>query len=126
LNAPTGGGEVEEEAGVAEDLKLLADFVADVPIAGMQFLKSRGQGVRILVGEFGFAGEHTRPRVSRPAPPPVEPGRNGSRDGGHAQGWVRSAGAPTTAREARALPKSGNGPKTGLEVEEEAGVAENL
>ncbi len=55
-----------------------------------------------------------------------EPGRNGSRDGGHAQGWVRSAGAPTTAREARALPKSGNGPKTGLEVEEEAGVAENL
>ena len=45
---------MEEEAGVAEDLKLLADFVADVPIAGMQFLKPRGQGVRILVGEFGF------------------------------------------------------------------------
>src|SRR5882757_9558530 len=74
-NAPTTGLEVEDEAGVAEDLKLLADFVADVPIAGMQFLKSRGQGVRILVGEFGFAGEHTRPRVFRPAPPPVEAGR---------------------------------------------------
>jgi len=46
--------EVEEEAGVAQYLKLLADFVADVPIAGMQFLKSRGQGVRIFVGEFYF------------------------------------------------------------------------
>jgi len=46
---------VEEEAGVAEDLKLLADFVADVPIAGMQFLQSRGQRVRIIIGEFGFA-----------------------------------------------------------------------
>ena len=54
-NAPAAGLDVEEEAGVAEDLKLLADFVADVPIAGMQFLKSRGQRVRILVGEFGFA-----------------------------------------------------------------------
>src|SRR5258708_36030288 len=47
--------DMKKEAGVAEDLKLLADFVADVPIAGMQFLKSQGQGVRILVGEFGFA-----------------------------------------------------------------------
>lgn len=46
---------MEEEAGVAQYLELLADFVADVPIAGMQFLQSRGQGVRILVGEFGFA-----------------------------------------------------------------------
>jgi len=37
-NAPTAGLEVEEEAGVAQYLELLADFVADVPIAGMQFL----------------------------------------------------------------------------------------
>jgi len=37
--------EVEEEAGVAEDLKLLADFVADVPIAEMQFLKLPNKSV---------------------------------------------------------------------------------
>jgi hypothetical protein len=29
-------GEMEEETAVAEDLQLLADFVANVPIAGMQ------------------------------------------------------------------------------------------
>jgi len=30
---------MNKEAGVAQNLELLADFVADVPIAGMQLLK---------------------------------------------------------------------------------------
>ena len=39
------GAEEGEEAEVSEDLKLLADFVADVGVAGVEF----GQGVRVGV-----------------------------------------------------------------------------
>jgi hypothetical protein len=50
---PVGGGAEEgEEAEVAEDLDLLADFVADVGIAGMEF--GQGAGVSVDVGESEF------------------------------------------------------------------------
>jgi hypothetical protein len=46
------GAEESEEAEVAEDLELLADFVADVGIVGMEF--GQGAGVSINVGESEF------------------------------------------------------------------------
>jgi len=38
-NLPEVGGGVSEEAAVAEDLELLADFVADVAVVGMEGLE---------------------------------------------------------------------------------------
>jgi hypothetical protein len=43
---------VEEETAVAEDLQLLADFVADVTVAGMQRFEFAFEGVDVLVCEF--------------------------------------------------------------------------
>jgi hypothetical protein len=43
---------MEEETAVAEDLQLLADFVADVTVAGMQGFEFAFKGVNVLVGEF--------------------------------------------------------------------------
>ncbi|MGB8476764.1 MAG: hypothetical protein WCE61_22000 [Candidatus Acidiferrum sp.] len=48
------GGEEGEEAEVAEDLELLADFVADVGVVGMELGKLGGVGVDVGWGEFGF------------------------------------------------------------------------
>jgi hypothetical protein len=47
-----GGAEEGEEAEVAEDLELLADFVADVGVVGMEF--GQGAGVSVDVGESEF------------------------------------------------------------------------
>jgi hypothetical protein len=56
LNEAIGGGAEEgEEAEVAEDLELLADFGADVGVVGMEFGQSRGVGVDVGEGEFEFA-----------------------------------------------------------------------
>jgi hypothetical protein len=41
-----------EEAEVAEELELLADFVADVGVVGMEF--GQGAGVSVYVGESEF------------------------------------------------------------------------
>jgi hypothetical protein len=49
------GGKEGEEAEVAEDLELLADFVADVGVVGMEFGQSAGVGVDVGESEFGFA-----------------------------------------------------------------------
>ena len=40
-----------EEAGVAEDLELLADFVADVAVVGMEFFQFGGEGVDFFVAK---------------------------------------------------------------------------
>ena len=55
FQSPGAVGEVGEETGVAEDLELLADFVADVAVVGMEFFQLAGVGVNVFVGEFGFA-----------------------------------------------------------------------
>jgi hypothetical protein len=49
------GGEEIEEAEVAEDLELLADFVADVGVVGMEFGQGAGVGVDVGESEFEFA-----------------------------------------------------------------------
>jgi hypothetical protein len=46
------GAEELEEAEVAEDLELLADFVADMSVVGMEF--GQGAGVSVDVGESEF------------------------------------------------------------------------
>ena len=43
-----------EEAGVAKDLELLADFVFDVAVVGMKFFQFAGEGVGVGGGEFLF------------------------------------------------------------------------
>jgi len=50
-----GGAEEGEEAEVAEDLELLADFVADVGVVGMEFGQGAGVGVDAGESEFEFA-----------------------------------------------------------------------
>ena len=44
-----------QEAEVAEDLELLADFVADVAVMGMEFREGAGVGVDVGESEFHFA-----------------------------------------------------------------------
>lgn len=44
-----------EEAGVAEDLELLADFVFDVAVIGMKCFHFAGEGVGVGGSEFLFA-----------------------------------------------------------------------
>jgi hypothetical protein len=43
---------VQQQAGVAQVLELLADFVAHMPVAGMEFFQMRRQLVGVVVGEF--------------------------------------------------------------------------
>ena len=40
-------------AGIAQDLKLLADFVADVAVVWMKFFQLTGEGVNVFVRKFG-------------------------------------------------------------------------
>ena len=57
-----------EKAEVAEDLELLADFVADVRVVGMKFSQSVGVGVDISESEFEFAqGLHYLKHIKGPA-----------------------------------------------------------
>jgi hypothetical protein len=57
-----------EKAEVAEDLELLANFVADVGVAGMKFGQSIGVSVDISESEFEFAqGLHYLKYVECPA-----------------------------------------------------------
>ena len=49
------GGKEGEEAEVAEDLELLADFVADVGVVGVEFGQGAGVGVDVGESEFEFA-----------------------------------------------------------------------
>ncbi len=62
------GGEEIEEAEVAEDLELLADFVADVGVVGMEFGQNVGVSVDVGESEFEFAYrvDHLE-HVERPA-----------------------------------------------------------
>ena len=56
LNEAVGAGTEEfEKAEVAEDLELLADFVADVGVVGMEFCQSGGVSVNVGKSEFEFA-----------------------------------------------------------------------
>ena len=43
-----------EEAEVAEELELLADFVADVGVVGVELGEGSGVGVNVGEREFGF------------------------------------------------------------------------
>jgi len=57
-----------EEAEVAEDLELLADFVADVGVIGMKFGQSVGVSVNIGESEVDFdQGLHYLKHVKSPA-----------------------------------------------------------
>jgi hypothetical protein len=49
------GGEEFEEAEVAKDLELLADFVADVGVVGMEFGQNVSVSIYVAQGEFEFA-----------------------------------------------------------------------
>jgi hypothetical protein len=55
FQAPFAVGEVVQEAGVPQYLKLLADFIADVAVVGMEFFQFWGEGVDVFVGEVRFA-----------------------------------------------------------------------
>ena len=48
------GAEEFEEAEVAEDLELLADFVADMSVVGMEFCQRVGAGIDVAQSEFEF------------------------------------------------------------------------
>jgi len=54
FQAPFAAAEVDEEAGVAEGLELLADFVADVAVAGMELLEFAFEGIDFRGGESGL------------------------------------------------------------------------
>ncbi len=62
------GAEEGEEAEVAEDLELLADFVADVAVIRMEFRKGARVSVYVGESEFEFAqGLHDLKHVEGPA-----------------------------------------------------------
>lgn len=44
-----------QEAEIAEDLELLADFGSDVPVIGMELFQFTGEGINVFVFEFRFA-----------------------------------------------------------------------
>ncbi len=48
---PDGGADVNQQPCVAQDLKLLPDFVADVPIIRMQLFQLAGEGIGVGGGE---------------------------------------------------------------------------
>ena len=52
--AVAAGAEEIEEAEVAEDLELLADFFADVGVFGVEAGESVGVGIEVGEGEVGF------------------------------------------------------------------------
>jgi hypothetical protein len=54
FQAPFAVGDVGQESEVAEDLELLADFVFNVAIVGMEFFEFWREGVDFFVGEFWF------------------------------------------------------------------------
>jgi hypothetical protein len=71
---PAVAGEMEEETAVAEDLELLADFVAYVTVAGMQGFQLAFKGVDVFVrklqSSWFFLASGARPEgPSRPEPP---------------------------------------------------------
>jgi hypothetical protein len=49
---PNAATDVDQQSGIAQDLKLLADFIPHMPVVGMQFLQFAGVGVNILIREF--------------------------------------------------------------------------
>ena len=49
---PKAAGAVDEQAGVAEDLELLTDFVFDVVVAGVYRLEFGYKAVGIVVSKF--------------------------------------------------------------------------
>jgi hypothetical protein len=75
--APHAAFGLGEETGVAQDLELLADFVADMTVVGMQFLQFAfvGVNVRIRKGRAGLSEHaalirnppHNIQHVQRPA-----------------------------------------------------------
>lgn len=54
FQAPFAVADVLQEAGVAEDLELLADFVADVAVVGVEFFQFALKCVDVFVGENRF------------------------------------------------------------------------
>lgn len=53
--SPFTATDVNEQPGIAQDLKLLADFILHVPVVGMQLLQFLGEGVGIGGCKLGFA-----------------------------------------------------------------------
>lgn len=51
-NAPTIPSGVQQHITIAHDLQLLADFVVDMAVAGMQLFQLAGMDVNVPVGEF--------------------------------------------------------------------------
>jgi len=52
---PEAAFDVEEQAGITQDLELLADFIFDVAIIGMEFFQFAGEGVGVGGRKFSFA-----------------------------------------------------------------------
>jgi hypothetical protein len=52
--APEAAVHVEEQAGVAEDLELLADFIGDVAVVGVEFGELVGEGVGVAIRKLRF------------------------------------------------------------------------
>ena len=53
---PDAAADAKQQSCVAENLKLLADFIADMAIIGMQLRQLFGKGASIAVGEFPISG----------------------------------------------------------------------
>ena len=49
--SPDAAPDVKQQAGIAQDLELLADFIADVTVVGMQPFQFAGEGVGVGGGE---------------------------------------------------------------------------
>ena len=59
---------MQQQTGIAENLKLLADFVADVAVVGMQLFQLAVKGVNVFVLELRLAeATHDVQHVQRPA-----------------------------------------------------------
>ena len=52
--APAAAFNMDQQPGVAQHLQLLADFVADVAVAGMELLEFAFEGVDVRGGESGL------------------------------------------------------------------------
>jgi len=48
---------MQQQSGIAQDLKLLADFVADMPIVRMQLLQLTGEGAGVGGREFRWSAD---------------------------------------------------------------------
>jgi len=52
---------VQQQTSIAQDLELLADFVFDVAVVGMEFFQFAGEGVGVGGREFSGGASYTSP-----------------------------------------------------------------